>query len=182
VLVGALAGMSSGVDAVTMYRRPLPFAAATAFLLLLIYLFRDALRPPSARKAACSDRGGDRRPALDAGGAAERARSCRSGKRGSSRQRVRSAPQAAPGIATSCQCAGAGDRGGYRRRRRHHRRSTCRSWAGFRRLSDLGRVLFDARTISTSRRTGRIPGAAIFLTVLSINFIGDWLRGVIRGA
>jgi peptide/nickel transport system permease protein len=54
----------------------------------------------------------------------------------------------------------------------------CRSsGSASRPTSDLGpHPVSTRRTTSTSRRTGPSSGTAIFLAVLSINFIGDGLR------
>ena len=154
-------------------------------LLLLIYLFRDALKAvfgPEVRRLH-PDRARDRRLPLDAGGAAGARAVPLAAREGVRRGRARARRQhaAAGGAPHPAQRAGPGDRRRHhRRRRRHHRRDRrCRSsaWAS-RPTSRPGAASCSTpRTTSTSRRTGRCSRApAIFLTVLAINFIGDGLR------
>jgi peptide/nickel transport system permease protein len=76
--------------------------------------------------------------------------------------------------------AGPGDRGRHHRRGRgHHRRSTL-SFLGLGFPPDMptwGRILFDAKDyMDIAPHWALFPGMAIFLTVLTINFIGDGLR------
>ena len=108
VMVGAIAGMSRGsVDAALMWLdRPVPVAAAAAAAAA------DDLPVPRALKTLLGPEGGvfvlivvgDRRLALDAGGAAgARAVPRRCARRSSSRRRARSAPRrCARSCATSC--------------------------------------------------------------------------------
>ena len=61
----------------------------------------------------------------------------------------------------------------------HRRDRRCRFWASaFRRIfRHRGRLLFDAKDyLDIAPHWALFAGAAIFLTVLSINFIGDGLR------
>ena len=87
---------------------------------------------------------------------------------------------AAPGRTTHpAQLARAGDRGRHDRCRGDHRRVDAvipRPWlsAGY---PDLGRILYDSKDyLDIAAHWALFPGAAIFLTVLTINFIGDGLR------
>ena len=137
----------------------------------------------AGRRRVRADRGGDRRLALDAGrtaGAGAVPFAARKGIRRGSAGAGRNA-DAAGGAPYPAQCAWPGDH------RRYHR---CRggnssrnppspsSGSAFRRISRPGGASCStARIISTSRRIGRLfPGAAIFLAVVTINFIGDGLR------
>ena len=128
-IIGAIAGMSRGwVDAALMWLTDLFLSLPTLpLLLLVIYLFRDALKAVfgAGGRRLRPDRGGHRRPALDAGGAAG-ARAvpvaAREGiRRGGARaRRLQGAPG---GAAHPAQRARAGDRRRHDRRRgRHHRR------------------------------------------------------------
>ena len=186
VLVGALAGMSSGrVDAVLMWLADLFLALPQLpLLLLLIYLFRDAL------KTAFGPEGGVFALIVVVIGGLRwmpAARLVRAQflslreKEFVEAARALGASKVAPGRAPHpAQCAGAGDRGRHhRRRRRHHRRiDAVVPRAGLpARHPDLGPRAVRRQGLSRHRAAlGAVPGAAIFLTVLSINFIGDGLR------
>jgi len=63
-------------------------------------------------------------------------------------------------------------------RRRSSRNRRCRSWASaFRLIFDLGPSVVRCQGLSGHRTAlGAVRRAAIFLTVLAINFIGDGLR------
>ena len=122
VTIGAIAGISRGaVDAALMWLTDLFLSLPQLpLLLILIYLFREALKSvvrPRGRRLH-PDRHGDRRLSLDAGGAAGAGAvllAAREGvRRGGARaRRLGAAPGGAPHPA---QLARAGDR------RRHHRR------------------------------------------------------------
>ena len=76
---------------------------------------------------------------------------------------------------------GPGDRGRHDRcRRRHHYRvRPCRSLASASRPTSRAgaAMLFDAKdTLDVAPHWAMFSGAAIFITVLAINFIGDGLR------
>jgi ABC-type proline/glycine betaine transport system permease subunit len=107
VLVGAIAGMSRGrVDAALMWVTDLFLSLPQLpLLLLIIYLFRDALKGVLRRRGRRlrADRRGHRRPALDAGGAAGAGPVPVPARKGVRRGRPstrRLAP--APGVRTSC--------------------------------------------------------------------------------
>ena len=168
-IIGAVAGMSRGwVGPALMWVTDLFLSLPTLpLLLLVIYLFRDALKidvRPGGRRVH-PDRRGDRRPALDAGGAAG-ARAvplaAREGvRRGGARaRRQQSAPGGAPHPA---ERARPGDRRRHDRRRgRDHRRirRSRSSASAFRPTSRPGAASFSTpRTTSTSRRTGRCSPA-----------------------
>ena len=79
------------------------------------------------------------------------------------------------------QRARPGDRGGHRGgRQRDHRGIHLvlpRAWASRRTSPTWGRILFSAKdNLDSNPHWALFPGAAIFLAVLSINFIGDGLR------
>ena len=196
VTIGAIAGISRGaVDAALMWLTDLFLSLPQLpLLLILIYLFRDALKTivrPRGRRLH-PDRAGDRRLPLDAGGAAG-ARAvllaAREGvRRGGARaRRLGAAPGGAPHPA---ELARPGDRRRHHRRRRgDHRRVDAllprpRLSA---RHPDLGPDPLRRQGIPRHRAAlGAVSRArAIFLAVLSINFVGDGLRDALdprRGA
>ncbi len=82
--------------------------------------------------------------------------------------------------ATSCPTPRPGDRGRHPRRGRGDHRESTLSFLGLGFPPDIptwGRILFDAKdNLDFAPHWAIFPGTAIFLTVLSINFIGDGLR------
>jgi peptide/nickel transport system permease protein len=95
--------------------------------------------------------------------------------------RARGDHVAGPGAAAHpAQCARARHRGGDHRRRRRHHRGITLSFLGLGFPPDIptwGRLLFDAKdNLDFAPHWALAPGLAIFLTVVSINFVGDGLR------
>ncbi len=185
-LIGALAGMSRGsIDAALMWLTDLFLSLPQLpLLLLVIYLFRDALKAMFGVEGGIFIMivvviGGLRWMPVARLVRAQILSDPREGVRGG-RARARRLQDAPGGPPHPAQCAGPGDRGRHdRRRRRHHRRiDALLPGIGLpARHSDLGRVLFDAKDyLDIAPHWALFPGAAIFLAVLAINFIGDGLR------
>ena len=185
-IVGAVAGMSRGVvDTALVWLTDLFLSLPQLpVLLLLIYLFRDALKAVVGPEVGmfvlivvaigCV-------PLDDGGAAGARAvlRVAREGIRrgGAGAGRLDIARGGAPHPA---ERAGAGDR------RRHDRRGggdhrgidAVVSRLGFPPdIPTWGRMLYDAKdNLDVAPHWALFAGGAIFLAVLSINFIGDGLR------
>ena len=169
VLVGSVAGMSSGwVDAALMWLTDLFLALPTLPLLLLVmYLFRDSMKKVLGRRGRRlrADRGGDRRPALDAGGAPGARPVPVAAREGVRRGGPRAGRLQGPpgGAAHPAQRAGAGDRGRHHRRggRHHLRIRPCRSWAWASRPTSRpgARMLRDAKDyLDIAAALGAVPG------------------------
>ncbi len=187
VLIGAIAGISRGwIDTALMWVTDLFLSLPQLpLLLLLIFLFRDTLKAAFGLEVGIFLLivlviGGFRWMPV--------ARLVRAQffslreKEFVEAARALGASTAAPGGAPHpAQQPGPGDRGRHHRRGRgHHRREHAvvpRAWASRPTSRPGAASCTTAATTWTSPCTGRMfPGLAIFLTVLTINFIGDGLR------
>ena len=185
ILIGAISGIARGsVDAVLMWITDLFLSLPQLpLLLLVIYLFRDFLkivRP--GRRRLHPDRACDRRLPLDAGGAAGAGAvpvAAREGVRRSGAGAWRTTPRLVirhilPNSLGPVIVAGTIDVAAA-----IIAESTL-SFLGLGFPPDIptwGRLLFDAKDyLDIAPHWALFAGAAIFLTVLAINFIGDGLR------
>ena len=128
------------------------------------------------------DRDRDRRPALDAGGAAGPGPVLLAAREGSSsrRRERRARRRRARCSSTSCPmrlALSSSPRPSRSPRRSSRNRRSPSSASASPDIPTWGRLLFDAKDhLDVAPHWAMFPGAAIFLTVLSINFIGDGLR------
>ncbi len=186
-IVGAIAGMARGsIDAALVWLIDLFLSLPQLpVLLLLIYLFRDTLKAyvgPEVGIFLLIVVGIARLPLDDGGAAGARAvlRVAREGvRRGGARPGCLDVPPG--GAAYPAERAGSGDRRRHDRRggRDHRRIDAVVSRPGLpARHSDLGPhpVRRQGHDLDIAPHWAMFAGGAIFLAVLTINFIGDGLR------